>query len=101
MNGGCISGDSSTLNSVRLEGIAQHAQPGNAHLDHISGLERTHARGSSSQNQVAGLKRNGSRDVAQQCGDGKDEVERISVLAQLAVDAGFDGETGLRGSLRR
>src|ERR1035437_8817520 len=60
---------------IRLEGVGQHAEAGNANLDAIPSLERTHAGGSSGQHQVAGFKGEDGADIGEQPGDGKDEVE--------------------------
>ena len=77
-----------------MKGVGQHAEARNANLDAIPSLERTHPGRSSGQHQVAGFKGEDGADIGEQPGDGKDEVEGRGVLAQLAVDAGFQGQPG-------
>ena len=77
---------------IRLEGVGQHTEAGDADFHAISSLERPHSRRSSGQHQIAGFKGEDGADIGEQPGDRKDEVEGRGVLAQLAVDAGFQGQ---------
>src|ERR1035437_809618 len=63
-------------------------------LDTIFSLERPNPGGSTRQQQVTGFQGDSRGNVGEQLRDGKDEVQRRTVLPQFAVDAGFDGQAG-------
>jgi len=88
------SGPKRRLAGVWLEGVGEHAEAGNAHIDAVAGGEWADACRSPSQDQIAGLEGDGFRYVAEQGGDGEDEVKGRAVLAEVAVDAGFEVEAG-------
>src|ERR1035441_5529546 len=79
---------------IRLEGVGQHTEAGDADFHAVPSLERTHSGRSSGQYQVTGFQCEDGADICEQPGNGKDKVEGRGVLAQLAVDAGFQGQAG-------
>ena len=75
-----------------LEVVFEDAEAVYFYLDAVAGLDGAYSGGSSGGDEVAGLERHGGGDVAEQMGDGEDEVAGAALLLDDAVEAGGYGD---------
>ncbi len=74
--------------------IFEYAQTVYLYLDAVSGLNGSYSCWSSSRDEIAGLEGHGGGDVAEELGDGEDEIARGTLLLDHTVKAGDDGDWG-------
>src|SRR5207302_2023669 len=72
--------------------VFQDAQSIDFYLDAVAGLNGSYARRSAGGNQVARLKRHGGSDVAEQFGDGEDQVASGRLLFYRSVEPRDEGD---------
>src|ERR1700729_3105050 len=66
--------------------VFENAQTVYLYLDAVAGLNGSHSCGRTGRNQVAGFKRHDLGDVAEQIGDGEDQIAGRGLLSDDAVE---------------